>query len=111
MLIDVVPPESLPLGRYRLVPVSIVRTSDRPIPYLLRARGLHSTLTAGSELPPTNTCPTPSIWDSFCWSMVDAASYICSVLVVSEVRARIRTGASAGLIFRYNGLLGRFAGR
>ncbi len=36
--------------------------------------GLTSIRTAGAELPPTNTCPTPAIWESFCSRMVAAAS-------------------------------------
>ena len=36
--------------------------------------GLSSTRTAGSELPPTSTSPTPSTCDSFCCSMLEAAS-------------------------------------
>ena len=39
--------------------------------------GLSSTRTAGNELPPTVTWPTPCTCDSFCARMVEAASYIC----------------------------------
>ncbi len=42
------------------------------------ASGLSSTRTAGSELPPTVTWPTPSTCESFCASIVEAASYICA---------------------------------
>ena len=62
--------------------------------------GFTSTRTAGSELPPTNTCPTPSICESFCCRIDAAASYSRPVLIVSEVSARIRIGASAGLTLR-----------
>ena len=43
--------------------------------------------------------------------MLDAASYISPRPTISEVTARISTGASAGLTLRYLGLLGRIAGR
>jgi len=43
--------------------------------------------------------------------MLDAASYILPRPTISEVIARINTGASAGLTLRYLGLLGRMAGR
>ena len=46
--------------------------------------GLSSTRTAGSELPPTSTWPTPSTCDSFCGRIVEAASYIW------PVRQRVR---------------------
>ncbi len=70
------------------------------MPYLESDCGLSSTRTAGSELPPTCTWPTPSTWDSFCATMVDAASYICPCVIVSDVSARIMIGASAGLTLR-----------
>ena len=62
--------------------------------------------TAGSALPPTVTCPTPSTWDSRCARMVDAASYICPRDSVGEVSARMTIGASAGFTLRHVGLLG-----
>ena len=40
--------------------------------------GFTSTRTAGSELPPTLTWPTPLTWDSFCANTDDAMSYSCS---------------------------------
>ena len=61
---------------------------------------MRSTRTAGSELPPTTTSPMPSTCDSFCASTVDAASYRSPRVIVSEVRVRIRIGASAGLTLR-----------
>ena len=76
------------------------RTSSTPMPYLLSAVGLSSTRTAGSELPPTVTCPTPSTCDSFCARIVDAASYIWPCVIVSDVSARIMIGASAGFTLR-----------
>ena len=49
-----------PLGRFTLVLLNEFLTSSRPIPYLFNAVGFNSTRTAGSELPPTITWPTPS---------------------------------------------------
>ena len=62
--------------------------------------GLSSTRTAGSELPPTVTWPTPRTCESFCATMVDAASYICPRLMVSEVSVITMIGASAGFTLR-----------
>ncbi len=67
-------PWSWPLGRLTLALASTARTSSSPIPYRARALGLSSTRTAGSELPPTNTWPTFSIWASFCCRIVEAMS-------------------------------------
>jgi hypothetical protein len=61
---------------------------------------LISTRTAGSELPPTVTWPTPCTCESFCASTVEAASYIWPCVLVSEVSARIMIGASAGFTLR-----------
>jgi len=58
------------------------------------------TRTAGSAPPPTNTWPTPSTWESFCWSTVEATSYMAARVTVGEVSARTMTGASAGFILR-----------
>src|SRR5262249_41571737 len=67
--------------------------------------------TSGSAPTPTATCPTPSASESFCCRIDEAASYICPRSTVSEVRARIITGASAGFTFRYVGLFGNPAGK
>ena len=45
----------MPFGRLTLVVGMAVRTSSKPMPYLLSVAGLSSTRTAGSELPPTLT--------------------------------------------------------
>jgi len=55
-----------PLGRFVLVLPSTARTSPSPMPYLFSASGFSSARTAGSDPPPTFTCPTPSTCDSFC---------------------------------------------
>jgi hypothetical protein len=88
------------LGRFALVAASTVRTSSKEMPYLLSVCGSSSTRTAGSELPPTCTCPTPCSCDSFWAMMVEPASYIWPCVMVSEVSARIMIGASAGLTLR-----------
>ncbi len=88
------------MGRLALAAAIAARTSSSPTPYLLSACGFSSTRTAGSELPPTLTWPTPSICESFCAMMVDAASYIWPCVIVSEVSVRIMIGASAGLTLR-----------
>ncbi len=90
----------MPLGRFALVALMAARTSSSPIAYLLSAVGFNSTRTAGSELPPTVTWPMPFTCESFCASMVDAASYIWPRSSVAEVSAMIMTGASAGLTLR-----------
>ncbi|MNH22145.1 hypothetical protein D3C79_819880 [compost metagenome] len=55
--------------------------------------------TAGSELPPICTSPTPGTWDRLWDRMVEARSYnwpFCSTL---EVSARTMIGAWDGLYF------------
>ena len=94
------PSASCPFGRFTLVALSTARTSSSPMPYLFSAVGFSSTRTAGSAPPPTTTWPTPSTWDSFCCRMLDAASYIRPRLIVSEVSATMRIGASAGFTLR-----------
>jgi hypothetical protein len=66
----------------------------------LSAGRFNSTRTAGNAAPPTWTWPTPETCDTFCASTVEAASYICPRVSVSEVSERIITGASAGLTLR-----------
>ena len=46
------------------------------------------------------TWPTPSICESFCARIEDAASYISPVVLVFDVSARIMIGASAGFTLR-----------
>ena len=68
--------------------------------------------TAGAELPPTTTWPTPVICESRCCRIVDAASYKADGASLSEVNATIMIrSASAELTFRYVGLFGRSVGR
>src|ERR1700676_3422848 len=79
--------------------------------YLFNAGGFSSIRTLGRELPPTVTCPTPVICESFCARIVEAASYICPRVSDGEVSASMKMGESAGLTFRYDGLLGKLVGR
>ncbi|TWG86305.1 hypothetical protein L602_002100000940 [Cupriavidus gilardii J11] len=89
-----------PNGRLALVALIALRTSDSAMPYLFSAVGFSETRTAGSEAPPMLTWPTPSICDSFCARMVDAASYSWPRVMVGEVSAMIMIGASDGLTLR-----------
>ena len=88
------------MGVLALAVASAVRTCSRPMPYLFTASGFSSTRTDGSALPPTITCPTPLICDSFCAMMVEAASYICALSSTLEVSATIKMGESAGFTLR-----------
>gem|GEM_PF-1279378 len=101
---------STPLGRLALALASAVRTSSSDTPRLASAPGSTVTRTAGSELPPTVTSPTPSTCDSFCATMVEARSYIWPWLSVSDVIASVMIGASDGLDLWYVGLLRRLVG-
>ncbi len=56
--------------------------------------------TAGAEPPLTTTWPTPAICDSRCARIVEAASYSAEGGSLSEVKAMIMIGASAGFTFR-----------
>ena len=100
-----------PLGLFALAAESAARTSSRPIPYLNRACGFSSTRTAGSELPPTLTFPTPGIWEIFWARIVEATSYSWPGLSVPEFISSTMIGSSAELDFRYVGLLRRAVGR
>src|SRR5580704_720630 len=73
--------------------------------------GFTSTRTAGSELPPTVTWPTPLTCDSFCANTEEAMSYNCGLGTTSDSSVISNMGWSAGLIFRYLGREGRFEGR
>jgi hypothetical protein len=61
------------LGVLALAAASAARTLSRPIRYLASAVGLISTRTAGSELPPSTTWPTPVTWLSLCCNTFEAA--------------------------------------
>jgi len=57
-----------------LVAPIAARTWSMPMPWWLSACGLRVTRIAGSELPVTLACPTPSICDTRCATMLDAMS-------------------------------------
>ncbi|KWV86421.1 hypothetical protein PFLmoz3_03854 [Pseudomonas fluorescens] len=55
--------------------------------------------TAGSELPPICTSPTPGTWDRLWDRMVEARSYNWPFCNTSEVSDSTMIGAWDGLIF------------
>src|ERR1039458_8019365 len=105
------PSEKAPLGTLALALDKTDRTSSNPMPYLFRTAGSSSTRTPVKELPPTTTCPTPFTCESFCARMEEAASYTCPFVNTGGVRVSMKTGASAGLDLRYEGLDGRLVGK
>src|SRR6266536_1202244 len=105
------PSEKCPLGILALAELRTLRTCSSPTPYLLSAVGFSSIRTAGKELPPTITWPTPPTCASFCAMIEEAASYICPLVRIGDVKASMKIGESAGFTLRYEGLLGRLAGR
>ena len=78
----------------------VERTSSREMPLLFSESGLSSTRTAGSELPPTVTWPTPATWESFWLNTVEARSYSSPKDKLGEVSPMTIMGESAGFIFR-----------
>lgn len=92
--------DRLPFASLAFWAAIAVRTFSRPRPYPLNCVGLTLMRTAGAELPPTMTWPTPPICDNRCSRMVDAASYSADGGSLSDVKAMIMMGASAGLTFR-----------
>eukprot|EP00659_Diplonema_papillatum_P010041 gene10040-biopygen10044 len=77
----------------------VLRTSSRATPYWSRALGSSSIRTAGNELPPICTSPTPGTWDRLWDRMVEARSYSWPLGNTSEVRDSTMMGAWDGLIF------------
>src|SRR5471032_2486696 len=105
------PTATLPLGKLALEALITWRTCSRLTPYWLSRSGFSSTRTAGNAPPPTVTSPTPVVCNSRCSSSVEATSYICPGVALSEVRLMIKIGESAGLTLRYVGLPDRSLGR
>jgi hypothetical protein len=64
----------MPLGRLALADWMAERTSSRLMPKRLSAKGETSTRTAGCELPPISTLPTPLTWLRRCCTMLFTAS-------------------------------------
>ena len=69
------------------------------MPRLERAVGLTSMRIAGFCPPEMLTIPTPESCEIFCASLVSARSWTFVSGSESLVRARVRMGASAGLVF------------
>src|ERR1700683_5030376 len=103
--------EKLPLASFAVCAAIALRTFSSPSPYAKSWVGLMLMRTAGAELPPTDTWPTPVICDSLCSKIVEAASYMAGGGSLSGVSAEIMIGASAGFTLRYVGLLGILAGK
>jgi hypothetical protein len=62
------------LGELALAAAMAARTLSRPTPYFDKLVGLSSIRTAGSELPPSTTWPTPLTWLKLCCRTLEAAS-------------------------------------
>ena len=90
-------PSKLPFGVLTLALPRVVRRSSTFSPKAAMARGLISTRTAGTWPPLMLTRPTPGCCEIFCASLVSPASSTWVSGNVSEVSARVRIGASAGL--------------
>ncbi len=90
-------PSKLPLAWLTLAAAMAVRTSSSDRPSAASARGLACTRTAGRWPPVMLTRPTPEICEIFCARRVSTRSWICGSGMPSEVTARVRIGASAGL--------------
>src|SRR3989442_1325800 len=105
MVHAVVPLVSWPLGPLALTDRRAARTCSSPMPSWVSRLGSTRARTAGLAPPPTTTWPMPSTCASFWANTESAASNTRPIGSASEVSARIRIGASAGLTFRYVGLL------
>ena len=89
-------PSSTPLAWFTLAAASAVRKSSRLIPYEASEVGFARIRTAGFCPPLMETSPTPGSWEIFCASAVSARSSTLESAKVSEVRASVRMGESAG---------------
>ena len=90
-------PSIEPLARSTFAWPRAVRRSSRLSPYAARAAGLAWMRTAGFCPPPIETIPTPGSWEIFWARVVSARSSTFERGSTSEVRPRVRMGASAGL--------------
>jgi len=82
-----------------LAALMVWRTSSSDTPYCSSCCACNCTRTAGRELPPICTSPTPFTWARLCARMVEARSYrrlLSSSLDVSE---STMIGACDGLTF------------
>ncbi len=62
--------------------------------------GVYLSANRGAELPPTRTCPTPSICAIFCARMESATSYMWGLSMVADVIVMIMMGDSAGFVIQ-----------
>src|SRR3990170_7239599 len=100
----------VPVGILTLLWRTAFETSSMPTPLEASAPGSSCTLTAYFCAPKTCTWATPLIMDTL-WAMsVSAYSFTWESGRVGELRARYKTGWSAGLTFRYEGGLGMSLG-
>src|ERR1700687_4459086 len=90
-------PSSTPLAWLTLAAASAVRISSRLNPYEANAVGLAWIRTAGFCPPLIETSPTPGSCEIFCANEVSARSSTLDKGRESEVSARVKIGASAGL--------------
>ncbi len=112
--IDLVAPvadlDARPWAELALAAARAARTLSRPMPVLVERRRVDlDRAPPAASCRPASTWPTPLTWLSFCCRMLEAASYRRPWPSVFEVSAITITGASAGLILRYCGLLRRSA--
>ncbi len=98
MAYDCIFPSKAPLAWLTLAAPTAARMSARESPYEARATGLTCTRTAGFWPPLMLTSPTPGSWLIFCARRVSANSSTLGRDRVSEERARVRMGASAGFV-------------
>ena len=102
---------STPLGRLALLAWMAARTSSAAMPSASSAKGLSCTRTAGSELPPSSTSPTPGTCSRRWLTRLLTRSYTCPGERWVDESARIMKGCEAGLRLRQVGMAGRLAGR
>jgi hypothetical protein len=91
-------PSKLPFAWLTLACEIAARRSSRVKPSADSAVGLACTRMAGFWPPLMLTRPTPESCAIFCASRVSARSSIADSGNVSDVRASVRIGASAGLV-------------
>ncbi|MNM21825.1 hypothetical protein D3C81_321910 [compost metagenome] len=110
MVNERVGPSKLPLALLTLAAAMAVRRLSRPRPY--DASNLVSPWmrTAGRWPPDSDTRPTPLTWLIFSARRVLTMFCTCVSGIVSEVIAKVSTGASAGLILAYTGGAGKSVG-
>jgi len=91
-------PSKLPLAMLTLALEMALRTSSRLSPADASACGLTCTRTAGRSPPPMVTRPMPGSCEIFMAMRVSTRSASRAMGRLLELTARVRIGASAGLI-------------